>query len=144
MVLLPASSSEHDDLTKVRPRIIVAEDDKEMLRLLTYALVFDGYEVVPSGSGSNLYDELRSAKQRRERFSLIISDIRMPGRTGLEVAHIVREWGWEVPLILITAFGDEDTACQAAAAGATCLFSKPFDLDDIRTAVSILLARPTC
>lgn len=141
MVHLRAPRPEHDDLTKPRPRILVAEDDKEMLKLLTYALLLDGYEVVPAGSGLSLYDELRNSKHRRKRLSLIISDIRMPGRTGLDVARVVREWGWDVPLILITAFGDEETACQAVTVGATCLFSKPFELDDMRIAVAILLSQ---
>lgn len=122
-------------------RIAVAEDDGEMRRLLCHALTVDGYDVLSVGSGRHLVDELMREKAAENPPSLIISDMRMPGRSGMDVAREVRSRGWSIPIILITAFGDEDTKCEAEEAGVTCMFSKPFDLDDLRTAVACLLSR---
>lgn len=50
-------------------------------------------------------------------------------------------WGWTIPVVLITAFGDEETLARAAELDATVVFAKPFDGDDLRTVVTIFLPR---
>ena len=89
--------------------------------------------------GARLIDTLRAARATGRIPDLVVSDVRMPGQTGLDVVRTLRSWGWTTPVILITAFGDESTKCEAQSAGATVLFSKPFDLDDLRTAVQHFL-----
>ncbi len=69
---------------------------------------------------------------------LIVSDVRMPICSGLEIVRAIRDSGWTVPVILMTAFGDDETRDRAAQLNAV-LFDKPFDLDDLRTAVLSLV-----
>jgi DNA-binding NtrC family response regulator len=70
---------------------------------------------------------------------LIISDVRMPGVSGLDVLATLRREDWSTPVILMTAFGDLETRAEARRLGAKALFDKPFDVDDLRTAVSWFL-----
>jgi DNA-binding NtrC family response regulator len=70
---------------------------------------------------------------------LVISDERMPGMAGLEVLDALRRAGWPTPFILITGFGDQATHASARRLGASAVFDKPFDLDDLRKTVLQLL-----
>ena len=66
-----------------------------------------------------------------EPFDLIISDIRMPGITGMTILDGVQLFEGFPPMILITAFGDEETHAEAKRLGVAAIFDKPFDLDEL-------------
>jgi DNA-binding response OmpR family regulator len=122
--------------------VLLAEDDLEMRRLVAETLRRDGYDVLEAEDGGRLLVHLTSQNQRPEpEVDLIISDIRMPIYTGLEVLARLRDARWTVPVILMTAFGDSETRARAEALGAV-VFDKPFALDDLRTAVVNLVPRP--
>jgi CheY-like chemotaxis protein len=134
---------EESVVVKVKcPWVLVAEDDCEMLRLLSSTLTRDGYDVLTAGSGLELFDRLRQARDDEDLPTLLVSDIRMPGLTGLQVLGTIRRWGLSIPVILITAFPDEATLSEAEQYGAAAVLGKPFDMDDLRTAVLYLYTRP--
>lgn len=121
------------------PRVLVAEDDPEMRRLVVDALREDGYEVTEATDGDQLQVMVTAAGGGSSAsVDLIISDVRMPMRSGLDILRSVRSADWAVPVILMTAFSDDATRASADALGAI-LFDKPFALDDLRTAVVNLL-----
>jgi len=129
-----------DKQLRVPARIFVAEDDDEMRLLLYEALVYDGYDVVDLSSGKELFNLLQRAIELRMEPDIVVSDIRMPGMTGLEILNRIREQGSKMPVVLITAFGDEETLDAASKLGATAVFNKPFDIDDLRMAVAYFVA----
>ena len=124
----------------VPARIFVAEDDDEMRLLLHDAFAYDGYEVVDLASGRELFNLLRRSIELKKEPDIVVSDIRMPGMTGLEILNRIRELGSKMPVVLITAFGDEETLNTASKLGATAVFNKPFDVDDLRMAVAYFVA----
>jgi CheY-like chemotaxis protein len=133
-----SSSTLDEDARAARfPRVLVAEDDTEMRMLLVRMLRKDGYHVEEVGSGAELLHRIGTSllSRRGEPPELIISDIRMPGFTGLEVLSGLREADWAMPVILITAFGDSETHAEAQRLGAEAVFDKPFDMDELRSAV---------
>lgn len=113
------------------PRILLAEDDYEMRTLLTHRLRKEKFEVNACDDGFHLLQELGAAADpvMIEDYDLIISDIRMPGFTGLEILDFVSSNGSLTPLILITAFGDAQTHAEAEKLGAVAVLDKPFELD---------------
>jgi len=120
------------------PRVILAEDDREMRTMLAESLRRDGYQVIEAADGRALDALIRSsfyATPQGEPVDLIVTDVRMPGCSGLSVLEAVREARWAIPVILITAYGDEATHEAARRLGVTAIFDKPFDVDDLRTAV---------
>lgn len=126
-----------------RPRIVLAEDDAEMRALLVTALLQDEYEVIEVRDGAELLRYLASECLRTltgPPIDLVISDLRMPGRSGLEVLARLRYSDWATPFILTTAFGDPETHAEARRLGAAAVFDKPFDIDDLRTVVCNLVA----
>jgi two-component system OmpR family response regulator len=123
------------------PRVVVAEDDAEMRRLVVEVLVADGCVVEQVPDGGRLLVELSHQIPRDlEAIDLIVSDIRMPVTSGLSILEALRAAHCWTPVILMTAFGDDATRARAEMLGAL-LFDKPFDLDDLRTAVMNLLHR---
>ncbi len=119
-------------------RILVAEDDLEMRRMVADALRGDGYDVIELVDGGRLLVDIAARMNARESIDLVVSDIRMPVCTGLQILEVLRLSHWHTPVILMTAFGDEATRKRAASLMAV-LFDKPFDLDELRAAVARLL-----
>jgi CheY-like chemotaxis protein len=119
-------------------RVLLAEDDGEMRRLLVAILRRSNCDVIEAKSGSQLWELIvhgALGTRSEPQVDLIISDVRMPGKSGLEVLSRLRNsHGW-TPVILITAFGDTDTHAEAHRLGALAVFNKPFDLDDLRMIV---------
>lgn len=122
-------------------RLLLAEDDGEMRTMVASSLRSDGYEVVEVADGGELLVHLASAYvagREYDAFDLVVSDLRMPICSGLHILEGLRRARWSTPMILMTAFGDRPTRERVESQGAV-LFDKPFDLDDLRTAVLHLL-----
>jgi len=125
------------------PHVLVAEDDPEMRRLVVEALRKDGHDVEEVPDGGRLLVLIAEAFHRDPSMSeidVIVSDVRMPVCSGLELLEKLADARWQVPFVLMTAFGDEDTRRRAERVGAL-LFDKPFTLDTLRAAVRRLAGR---
>jgi len=125
-----------------RYRLLVAEDDGEMRRLVAGELRRDGYHVDEAASGRELRELVVTALVRANTAQpatalphLIVSDVRMPGWTGLDLLEHLRDRGSDLPVVLITAFGDRDMHERAARLGAVAVLDKPFDCDELRRVV---------
>ncbi len=120
------------------PRALIAEDAPDVRRVLAVALRGMGYEIAEAESGGDLLDQLGEGLLSGDpecRPDVIISDIRMPGLTGIEVLAGLRNAGWRTPIVLMTAYADEEVREEARRLGANALFAKPFEIDDLITAV---------
>jgi DNA-binding response OmpR family regulator len=116
-------------------RLLLAEDDFELRRLLIWALSKDGYQIVEIANGSELVHRLGLSlleSGKLETLDLIITDVRMPGWSGLEVLEALRTVGCQTPVIIMTAFGDAEVHQKALNLGAACVLDKPVDLDHLR------------
>jgi CheY-like chemotaxis protein len=125
-------------------RIVVADDDPALRRALAIALECDGHEVHEAEDGSELLDligdQVLTEGAVNPEVDLIITDVRMPGFTGLQALAAVRQLAWSTPCIVVSAFITPDVEAQALRLGAAAVFRKPFDVDDLRTVV-VNLAR---
>lgn len=119
------------------PRILLAEDDEDVRWSLGQMLGSRGFEVIAVASGTALLEHLGAAllfEGRAAPPEIIVSDVRMPGLTGIQVLEGVRASGWSVPVILITGFGDAETKAYAASLNAE-LLDKPLDPDTFAAAL---------
>ena len=125
-----------------RVRILLAEDDPALRCLLAAELRKDGYIVEEAKTGYDLLGLLGNLTLRSETCDLLVTDIRMPGVSGMSIVEALRHGMTEgtsgTPVILITAFGDEETHAEARRLGALIL-DKPFDLDMFRAAVKAIV-----
>jgi CheY-like chemotaxis protein len=122
----------------------LAEDDKALRGMMVEILRSDGHEVVTVANGVDLLNTLEVSLDRdlgTGPFDLVISDVRMPGMTGLRAFEEVGYGPAIPPVVFITAFGDEKLHEQAHHLGALAVLDKPFDLDDFRSFVNTYLSR---
>lgn len=110
-----------------QPRQILLVDDDESLRLVLLMQLEElGYAVLPAGSGEQALDLLEHHAP-----SLVLTDIRMPGLTGLELLDRIRKSHPTLTIILMTAYGSIQLAVQAMKAGAYDFITKPIDHDEL-------------
>jgi CheY-like chemotaxis protein len=141
---LPAAGTPHSAAS--RARVLVAENDFEMRRMITRLLIRDGFDVVEARHGMEVLELLAAELLRptgHPPVDLIISDFRMPGVTGLSVLSGLRDSAWSTPFIFITAFGTPELAESARLHGATAVLEKPFDPDDLGNLVAEIIPART-
>ncbi|MFZ0429301.1 MAG: HD domain-containing phosphohydrolase [Acidobacteriota bacterium] len=107
-------------------RILVVDDEVTIRDLLSQFLSAQGFECHTADSGQSALGEIQQS-----RFDLVISDIRMPAVTGLELLEHVHEHHPTLPVIMITAVADLETAVDAMKQGAADYITKPFDLKKV-------------
>ncbi len=123
-------------MARMPSTIFLAEDDDDMRALIATALQSDGYEVVEAKDGAELLDLLAGASSSpMNRPDIIVSDVLMPCYSGLGVLAALHKSSWKIPVILITARRDEAVVKDAMRLGASAVVHKPFDIDDLRTAI---------
>jgi DNA-binding response OmpR family regulator len=117
--------------------ILVVDDEEPVRLLLRDTLELDAYDVVEAADGPSA---IAAFEDRRP--DGIILDIMMPGMSGIDVLRQIRskEGGADVPVILLTALGDDKTTWDGWSAGASCYLTKPFDPDNLLSWVERMLA----
>jgi len=118
-------------------RVFLGEDDHEMRRLLASALRRDGHQVFERANGLDLLAVVESQQPAAPRAhrDVVVTDVRMPGATGLEVLAALRSRDLLIPVVIITGFGDPETHAEAWRLGAAAVFDKPFALAELRQTV---------
>jgi DNA-binding NtrC family response regulator len=119
--------------TGARTPILVAEDDLEMRRLIAATLRDEHYEVLEAADGIALLDLIEAAARTGMAYAAIVSDVRMPLLSGMDALAVLQATSADVPVILITAFGDGDTHEEAHELGAFAILDKPFDMSALTT-----------
>ncbi len=116
------------DVKESRPKgtILVVDDDKELCALLVDLLTEEGYETESVQSGSKAIRHLEE-----KEYDLLISDIRMPGLSGLDLLQAVKAVRPQQTIIMITAFGTVETAIDAMKLGAFDYIIKPFKTEEL-------------
>jgi DNA-binding response OmpR family regulator len=127
-----------------RPHVIVAEDDANMRALVADILRGEGFEVEEVPDGRGLLMRLGEAFLRRRRgtaIDLVVSDVRMPFCSGLDVLKKISLARNTTPVLLMTAFGEHGLEARVRELGGR-LLDKPFTPHALRQAVRELLPRP--
>lgn len=117
-------------------QLLIADDDEVSCQLFAETLEEDGYRVTKVFSGEEALASLAQAS-----FDLLITDVRMPGPSGLEVTRLVHAKYPSLPIIVMTAFGSIETAVEAIHEGAFDFISKPMNLAELKNTVSKALAQ---
>jgi DNA-binding response OmpR family regulator len=116
-------------------RILLVDDEQSVQTLLTYPLRRDGYEVIAAGDGQ---EALRRFAE--QRFDLVVLDLMLPKLDGIEVCRRMRSRS-QVPIIMLTAKGDEIDKVVGLEMGADDYITKPFSMREFRSRVKAALRR---
>lgn len=126
-----------------RPWVLLGEDDEDLRDLLCHLLEARGYVVSTAKDGEELSSMVGDALTNRQNArhpDLLISDVRMPKQNGISVLKTLRRAGWDLPVIIITAFPDRELQRTVRSLDAT-LFEKPFSATKLLHRVQEILAR---
>ncbi|EDL63536.1 response regulator transcription factor [Bacillus sp. SG-1] len=115
--------------------ILVVDDEKDMVGLLNSYLTSNGYYVFPAGNGREAIDVMKS-----ESIDLVLLDIMMPFMDGLEAAQEIRTFS-DVPIIMLTAKGNEDDRVTGLKIGADDYVVKPFSPKELLARIEAALRR---
>ncbi|VVM07441.1 KDP operon transcriptional regulatory protein KdpE [Methylacidimicrobium cyclopophantes] len=116
-------------------RLVVIDDEPQIRRLLRMALEGHGYQTVEAASGQE--GVLAVAQSRPEA---VVLDLLLPDTSGVEVIRRVREWS-EVPILVLSALGQEKEKVSALDAGADDYLTKPFGLEELLARIRVMLRR---
>jgi len=112
------------------PTILIIEDEAKLRRLLELNLGDDGFKTLSAGDAETGLKLLAS-----EPVHLVLTDLKLPGMSGIEFLHKAKEQDIALPIVVMTAFGSVETAVEAMKAGASDYVLKPFSLAEIRIVV---------
>jgi len=118
-------------------RVLVVDDEENICDVLKMLLEEDGYEVTTAHNGKEAIVRIESNTDP----DLIISDLKMPEKGGMDLLAFAKQGGRDIPLVMITAYGSIENAVEAMKRGATDFIAKPFNKDVIRHIVRNTLMR---
>jgi two-component system OmpR family response regulator len=119
-------------------RLLVVEDDPNILELLSASLKFAGFEVSTATSGSSA---VSAAKDRRP--DLVVLDVMLPDLDGFEVIRLMREGGTRTPVVFLTARDATDDKIRGLTLGGDDYVTKPFSLEELTARIRAVLRRTT-
>ncbi len=123
-------------MTAATHRLLLVDDDTDLLRLLSMRLTASGYRVSTAETA-----EAALARLAVERFSLVVSDVRLPDRDGLSLFEDIRRQHPALPVILLTAHGTIPDAVEATSRGVAGYLTKPFDSQTLLAGIAQALSR---
>lgn len=112
------------------PNILIVEDEPKMLRLLQLNLAEEGYTILLAADA-----EAGLKVLRQEPIDLVLTDLKLPGMSGLELLQEAKQLSASLPVVVMTAYGTVETAVEAMKAGASDYVLKPFSLEEIKLIV---------
>jgi DNA-binding response OmpR family regulator len=119
-------------------RVLVVEDEAHLAQGLRFNLQAEGYAVEVVGDGETALDRL---VEKKERFDAVVLDVMLPGKSGFEVATLLRKKKNYVPILMLTARGRAEDVLQGFASGADDYLPKPFELAILMARLESLLRR---
>src|SRR5262249_29420512 len=110
--------------------LLLVEDKSELRAMLKKALQRAGYSVEEAADGSSAIQQVR-----KHRFLLVVTDLKMPGASGIDVLRETKSADATIPVIILTAFGSVEEAVTAMKEGAFDFLQKPVDLEHLKLLV---------
>lgn len=123
--------------TDIHPRILVIDDEPDICETLETVLSLAGYAVSTAGSGAAAIEQAKG-----EPFDLVITDLRMPGLSGVDTVAALKQLNPSIAAIVVSGYASEEVALRCSAEGAAQIVDKPFDLDVLLRAVRAALHEP--
>ncbi|HKF36329.1 MAG TPA: response regulator transcription factor [Ktedonobacteraceae bacterium] len=115
--------------------VLTADDDPQLLRLMTRNLQLEGYEVLAASDGQQALEQIE-----HNALDLVLLDVMMPKMDGFSVCHRVRQFS-AVPIIIVTARGQDQDKVRGLDLGADDYLTKPFSVDELLARVRAVLRR---
>jgi len=107
--------------------ILVVDDESHMLDTIQFILQSNGYAALPARGGEEALERLAAWKAAGRRVDLILTDLQMPGPSGLELVQRLRDAGERAPVLVMTGYNDQETTRRLRERGIEHFLDKPFE-----------------
>lgn len=119
------------DPVDAKPRILIVDDEADFLFSASLALRRAGYEVVEAVDGEEALERIQEFRLDGQGFDLLLTDLRMPFRSGLELLEGMKELRVDIPVIAMTGYCDDALREDLKRKGCTEFLEKPFEPSDL-------------
>ena len=118
--------------------ILIVDDEPNMLHTLEFILEAADYSVTTTADGQDALERILASRENSSPIDLLITDIRMPGLTGLQLVDELNHLDLKMPILVITAYGNQALPIKLTAAGCADCLDKPFNHDELIRRVDLL------
>ena len=124
-----------------KKHILVADDEQNTLLTMQFILEVADYRVTTAENGQEALDRILEAKSSINPIDLLITDIQMPGLTGLELIDVLKRQEMDIPVLVITGHGNRELVMELTRKGCNECLDKPIDDEELVERVAIILER---
>lgn len=124
----------------MKKKILIADDETALLNTMAFTLKRKGFEVTIVEDGESALKNIMQTYQNNKFYDLIITDIQMPGISGIELIVKIREAGIDSPILAITGFGNMNMVVELMRAGCKDYLDKPFTMNEFIERISQLIS----
>jgi DNA-binding response OmpR family regulator len=131
----------HHNTKKELPIILLVEDEEPLRRSITFCMMRLGYQVISYGSIDDALNLLHTCESKKISIVLIITDLQLPGRSGLELVRMACKLLKDIPMLVITGHKSREVSLELSHLGVMGILDKPFNLDELVTTVQNILTK---
>lgn len=119
----------------VQPRVLIVDDEAALRRQVMVGLAQHGFEVDECEEGLSALSKIKAAESRKNPFGCVILDVRLPDIDGLKVLSVIKSIYSDLPVVVITGYGNEDMVNTVQSKGGSVYLDKPFELEELVTQI---------
>lgn len=123
-------------MANAKIKVLVVDDDRRMIKTICDILNIKGYETEAAYSGEEALEKLKSAKS--DNFDCVFMDIKMPGISGIETLKIIKGIMPDIPVVMMSAYADEEQIAEGKKLGAYAVLTKPLNFQMILSFLSLI------
>ncbi len=116
---------------ETHPRVLIVDDEASLRRQLMVGLAQHGYEVDECEEGLPALTKIKSAKSGQHPFGFVILDVRLPDIDGLKILSVLKATYPDLPVVVITGYGNEDTVAMVQSREGSAYLDKPFEMETL-------------
>jgi FixJ family two-component response regulator len=133
--LRPTSGPKGEKMMNARPRVLIVDDEAPLRRQVMMGLAQHGYEVDECEEGLSALSKIKAAESKQNPFGCVILDLRLPDIDGLKILSVIKSIYTDLPVVVITGYGNEDMINTVHNHGGSVYLDKPFEVDDLVTQI---------
>lgn len=114
-----------------QPRVLIVDDEAALRRQLMVGLIQHGYEVDECEEGLSALTKIKAAESKQNPFCCVILDVRLPDIDGLKILQVIKAAYADLPVVVITGYGNEDTVNSVQSHGSSAFLNKPFGMENL-------------
>jgi CheY-like chemotaxis protein len=125
-----------------QPRVLIVDDEAALRRQLMVGLAQHGYEVDECEEGLAALTKIKAAESKQSPFCCVILDVRLPDIDGLKILQVIKAAYADLPVVVITGYGNEDTVNSVQSHSASVYLDKPFGMDALVSVLEQMGTKP--